>query len=107
MELDPQESPGEIKRIEVELDPQESPGEIKSREVELGSHRDLDNHLRVQARSRAGRWSWALTEIWTIICGSRLDQEQGGGAGLSQEVGTILCFSCFPDSVFVTAPHSC
>ena len=59
VELDPQESPGEIKRRgvdlgfhkragqscagpggikrrEVELDPQESPGEIKSREVELG-----------------------------------------------------------------------
>ena len=35
MELDPQESPGEIKRTEVELDPQESPGEIKSKEVEL------------------------------------------------------------------------
>ena len=28
---------GEIKRREVELDPQESPEEIKSREVELGS----------------------------------------------------------------------
>ena len=37
MELDPQESPGEIKRREVELDPQESPGEVKRREVELGS----------------------------------------------------------------------
>ena len=35
MELDPQESPGEIKNREVELDPQESPGEIKNREVEL------------------------------------------------------------------------
>ena len=50
MELDPQESPGEIKSREVELDPQESPEEIKSREVELDP----------QERSRAGRWSWNL-----------------------------------------------
>ena len=35
MELDPQESPEEIKRREVELDPQESPEEIKRREVVL------------------------------------------------------------------------
>ena len=35
MELDPRESPGEIKSREVELDPRESPGEIKSKEVEL------------------------------------------------------------------------
>ena len=35
MELDPQESPGEIKRREVVLDPQESPSEIKRREVVL------------------------------------------------------------------------
>ena len=38
MELDPQESPGEIKRREVELDPQESPEEMKSREMEHCSH---------------------------------------------------------------------
>ena len=43
MELDPQESPGEIMSREVALDPQESPGEIKSREVELGSRRELDS----------------------------------------------------------------
>ena len=45
MELDPQESPGNIKRKEVQLDPQESPGEIQSREVELGSHREVDSPL--------------------------------------------------------------
>ena len=38
VELDPQESPGEMKSREVELDPQESPGEMKSRETEHGSH---------------------------------------------------------------------
>ena len=32
------QSPGEIKRREVELDSRESSGEIKGREVELGSH---------------------------------------------------------------------
>ena len=35
--LDPQVSPGEIKRREVVLDPQVSPEEIKNAEVELGS----------------------------------------------------------------------
>ena len=37
VEMDPQESPGEFKRREVVLDPQDSPGVIKSREVQLGS----------------------------------------------------------------------
>ena len=41
MELDHQDSPGEIKRREVELDPQDSPGEIKSREVELVPQKSL------------------------------------------------------------------
>ena len=39
------QGPREVERREVELDPQESPGEIKSREMELGSHRELDNPL--------------------------------------------------------------
>ena len=37
VELGSQNSPGEIKRREVELGSQNSPGEIKRREVELGS----------------------------------------------------------------------
>ena len=43
-----------------------SPGEIKRREV-----------------------SWTLTKSWTVIklCGSRRDQEEGGGAGSSREPG--------------------
>ena len=51
----------------------------------LGSHRESDNPLRVQARSRGGRWStWALIVSRTILCGSRRDQEEGGGVrGLS------------------------
>ena len=69
-------------RRDQELDPQESPGKIKSREVELGSQREVDNHLRVQARSRAGPSREP-----------RKDKEQGGGAGLS-ESWTILCFVC-------------
>ena len=40
----------------------QSPGEIKRREV-----------------------SWTPTKSWTIICGSRRDQEEGGGAGPSRE----------------------
>ena len=38
----------------------QSSGEIKRIEVKLDSHEELDNHLRVQARSRGGRWSWTL-----------------------------------------------
>ena len=34
-----------VKMREMELDLQESPGEIKSRKMELGSHRKLDNPL--------------------------------------------------------------
>ena len=63
------------------------PGEIKRREVELDCHGELDSHLWVQARSRGGRWSWTVMESWTVICGSRRDQEEGGGAGLSWRVG--------------------
>ena len=29
--------------------------------------------------------SWTLTKNWTIICGSRRDREQGGGAGPPRE----------------------
>ena len=29
--------------------------------------------------------SWTLTTSWTIICGSRLDQDEGGGAGPPRE----------------------
>ena len=61
MELDSQESPGEIKSREVELDSQESPGEIKSREVELDSQ---DSPVR----SRAGRWNWTLIAGWFVSC---------------------------------------
>ena len=44
------------------------PGEIKRRTVEyVGSHRESDNPLRVQARSRGGWWStWALIELSLI-----------------------------------------
>ena len=39
------QGPREIERRKLELDTQESPGEIKSREMELGPHRELDNPL--------------------------------------------------------------
>ena len=29
--------------------------------------------------------SWTFTKSWTIICESRRDQEEGGGAGPSRE----------------------
>ena len=36
----------------------QSPGEIKRREVSRTVTKKLDFHLRVQARSRGGRWCW-------------------------------------------------
>ena len=45
VELDSQESPGEIKRREAELDSRDSPGEIKRREVELDS-RDSPGEIK-------------------------------------------------------------
>ena len=61
----------------------------------VGSHRESDNPLRVQARSRGGWWStWALIESRTILCGSRRDQEEGGGVPWALiESRTILCGS--------------
>ena len=38
----------------------QSPGEIKRMEVSWTLTRKLDCHLRVQAKSRGGRWCWTL-----------------------------------------------
>ena len=38
----------------------QSPGEIERREVSWTFTKKLDSHLRVQARSRGGRWCWTL-----------------------------------------------
>ena len=48
--------------LRKKLDAFAGPGEIKRREV-----------------------SWTLMKSWTIICGSRRDQEEGGDAGPSRE----------------------
>ena len=41
---------------------------------------------RAQERSRGGRWSWSLIagRIVLLLAEPRRDQEEGGGAGLSQ-----------------------
>ena len=105
--------PGEMKRREVSWTLTKSwtiiCGSRRDEEEggELDSHEELDNHLRVQARWRGGRWaglsrrvgqsfagpgemkrrevSWTLTKSWTIICGSRRDEEEGGNAGHSRQ----------------------
>ena len=63
----------------------QSPGEIKRREVELGSHRWVDClAVRTQERLRGGRWRWAPIAGWIVLLSKpRRDQEQGDGAGLS------------------------
>ena len=55
------QSPGEIKRREVELDPKR---EIKRRKVELDPKRDQEEGggAGPQERSRGGRWSWTPRE---------------------------------------------
>ena len=72
-------------------------------------------------QEEGGEVSWTLMKNWTIICGSRRDQEEGGGAGPSREpwrdqeqrggagLGKLDTFllqlfltSCFTDMVFVT-----
>ena len=51
------------------------------------------DHLRVQSRSRVGRWSWTLMKSWTIICGSRRDQEGGRWSWTLMKSWTIICGS--------------
>ena len=72
--------------VEIEI-----PGEIKRREVELGSQSWMDCLVgdRSQERSRGGRWSWALIAGWIVLLltDPREDEEEGGGAGLSQQDG--------------------
>ena len=69
--------------------------------------------------------SWTLTKTWTVICGSRRDEEEGGGAGPSRQprrdqeegggAGLRKLFyrllqpflnSCATDIVFVTLLHT-
>ena len=75
--LDPQESPGQIKRREVERDEspsQENPRKIKSREVEL----DPQDIKKAHRDQQQGGGTGPSRE-------PRPDQEEGGGAGLSRE----------------------
>ena len=46
--------------------------------------------------------SWTLTQSWTIICGSRRDQEEGGGAGPRRLLLPLFLNSCATDIVLVT-----
>ena len=62
----------------------------------------LDCHLRVQARSRGGRWCWTL---------KRAQQSSRAGRwSCAQKVRLLLLQlflnSCATDIVFVTASHS-
>ena len=77
----------------------QSQGETKSREVELGSHRELDNHLRVQVRSRGGRWSWTLKRAQER---SRTGRWSWVPIELNNPLLHLFLNSCFSDIVFVT-----
>ena len=60
----------------------------------------LDFHLRIQARSRGGRWCWTPADA-DQVSPLRRDQEQGGGAGLT-EVDFGFCFGCSSAAVLQT-----
>ena len=97
MELDSQESPGEIKSREVELDSQE-PGRDQEqgggggaglsreprRDQEKGGRAGLS---RTRERSRAGRWSWTLKNPGEIKCREvELDYQENPGEIKSRTV---------------------
>ena len=51
---------------------------------------DVKHHVYLPSTTESGRnqeggGEWTLTKSWTIICGSRRDQEEGGGAEPSTE----------------------
>ena len=100
------QSPGEIKRREVELPKSHSwmdclavnRAQERSRagtEMELNSHSWMVCLAadKAQERSRAGRWSWSLTAGWIVLLltESMRDQEERGGAEVSQLDGLSCC----------------
>ena len=90
MELDPQVSPGEIKRREVVLDPQVSPEEIKSREVELGLRAGL---LLLQLFPNGGATDIVFVTLLCIAVGTvvRWSLRNAG------RTDTALTFCCSGD----------
>ena len=77
----------------------QSPGEIKRMEVSWTLTKKLYFHLRVQARSRGGRWCWTLKK-------AQKRSRAGGGAGLRKLDCLLLHLflnSFATDIVFVTA----
>ena len=70
----------------------QGPGEINRRKVSWTLTERLDFHLRIQARSRGGRWCWnpALKSVSPELT----DPEQGGSAGRLRKVG-LPSFAAF------------
>ena len=70
---------------------------------ELDSYEELDNHLRVQARSRGGRWCWTLKRAQERSREARWSWAQDVGLYFASVVPQQLCYGhCLCDS----APHS-
>ena len=72
-----------------------SPGEIKRRQVSWTLMKKLDCHLRVQARSRGGRWCWTLKRAQER---SRAREVELG----SESWTCLLLLSCFSAAVLRT-----
>ena len=93
-----------------ELDSQEKvklsfvgPGEIKRREASWTLTKKLDCHLRVQARSRGGRWCWTLKRTQERSRAGRWSWVQKDGLPFASAVPQQLCYGHCPCD---SAPHS-
>ena len=72
------------------------PGEIKRREVSWTLMKKSDCHLRVQARSRGGRWSWTLKRAQKRSRGGRRSWAQKVGLSFASVVPQQLCYGHCP-----------
>ena len=79
------------------------PGEIKRREVSWTLMKKSDCHLRVQARSRGGRWSWTLKRAQKRSRGGRRSWAQKVGLSFASVVPQQLYYGHCPCD---SAPHS-
>ena len=59
---------------------------------ELGSHEELNYHLRVQARSRGGRWCWTLKRAQKRPRAGRRSWAQKVGLPFTSLVPQQLCY---------------
>ena len=70
---------------------------------ELDSHEESDNHLRVQARSRRGRWNWTLKTTQERLTAGRWNWAQKVGQPFVSAVPQQLLCGHYPHDSTCTA----